>query len=38
MGTTLTVTFHLDAQLFVVHVGDSRAYLYGDGERYQLTP
>jgi protein phosphatase len=37
MGTTLTMAFHLDAQLCVVHVGDSRAYLYGDGELYQLT-
>ena len=37
MGTTLTMAFHLDTQLCVVHVGDSRAYLYGDGELYQLT-
>ena len=37
MGTTVTMAFHLDAQLCVVHVGDSRAYLYGDGELYQLT-
>ena len=37
MGTTVTMAFQLDAQLCVVHVGDSRAYLYGDGELYQLT-
>jgi protein phosphatase len=37
MGTTLTMAFQLDAQLCVVHVGDSRAYLYGEGELYQLT-
>jgi protein phosphatase len=37
MGTTLTMAFHLDAQLCVVHVGDSRAYIYGDDALYQLT-
>jgi PPM family protein phosphatase len=37
MGTTVTMAFHLDAQLFVVHVGDSRAYVYGDAELYQIT-
>jgi hypothetical protein len=39
MGTTVTMAFHLDAQLCVVHVGDSRAYLYGgdDDELYQIT-
>jgi PPM family protein phosphatase len=37
MGTTVTLAFQLDAQLCVVHVGDSRAYVYGDGELYQLT-
>jgi len=37
MGTTLTMAFQLDAQLCVVHVGDSRAYLYADSELYQLT-
>jgi serine/threonine protein phosphatase PrpC len=31
------MAFQLDAQVCVVHVGDSRAYLYGDGELYQLT-
>jgi serine/threonine protein phosphatase PrpC len=37
MGTTMTMAFQLDAQLCIVHVGDSRAYLYGEGELYQLT-
>ena len=37
MGTTVTMAFQLDTQLCVVHVGDSRAYLYADGELYQLT-
>ena len=37
MGTTVTMAFHLGAQLCVVHVGDSRAYLYRDHELYQLT-
>ena len=37
MGTTVTMAFQLDSQLCLVHVGDSRAYLYGDGELYQLT-
>jgi len=37
MGTTLTLAYHLDAQLCVVHVGDSRAYLYGDDVLRQVT-
>ncbi len=37
MGTTVTMAFHLGAQLCVVHVGDSRVYLYRDGELHQLT-
>ena len=37
MGTTVTMAFHLGAQLCVSHVGDSRAYLYRDHELYQLT-
>jgi PPM family protein phosphatase len=37
MGTTVTMAFHLGTQLCVVHVGDSRAYLYRDGELLQLT-
>jgi serine/threonine protein phosphatase PrpC len=37
MGTTVTMAYHLDAQLCVVHVGDSRAYLYRDDKLHQLT-
>ena len=37
MGTTVTMAFHLGAQLCVVHVGDSRAYVYREGELHQLT-
>jgi protein phosphatase len=37
MGTTVTMAFQLGTQLCVVHVGDSRAYLYRDRELHQLT-
>lgn len=37
MGTTVTMAYHLDAQLCVVHVGDSRAYLFREDELHQLT-
>jgi len=37
MGTTVTMAFQLGAQLCVVHVGDSRAYLYREQELHQLT-
>ncbi len=37
MGTTLTVAYSVGARLFVVHVGDSRAYLLRDGELHRLT-
>jgi serine/threonine protein phosphatase PrpC len=37
MGTTVTMAYHLEAQLCIVHVGDSRAYLYRDDELHQLT-
>ena len=37
MGTTVTMAFHLGSQLCIVHVGDSRAYVYRDGELHQLT-
>jgi PPM family protein phosphatase len=37
MGTTVTMAFQLGAQVCVVHVGDSRAYLYRRGELHQLT-
>src|SRR4249919_1017619 len=30
MGTTVTLAYILGSDLFVVHVGDSRAYLYHD--------
>jgi len=37
MGTTLTLAYSLGRQLYVVHVGDSRAYLYRQGALKQLT-
>ena len=37
MGTTVTMAFQLGAQLCVVHVGDSRAYLFRDRKLHQLT-
>jgi protein phosphatase len=37
MGTTLTLTWSLGADLFVAHVGDSRAYLLRDGVLRRLT-
>jgi serine/threonine protein phosphatase PrpC len=37
MGTTVTMAYHLDAQLCVVHVGDSRAYIFEGGELHQIT-
>ena len=37
MGTTLTMAYHLREDLCVVHVGDSRAYLFRAGELHQLT-
>lgn len=36
-GTTLTVAFSVGRDLFVAHVGDSRAYLFRDGQLGQLT-
>jgi protein phosphatase len=36
-GTTLTVAFSVGLDLFVGHVGDSRAYLFRDGQLGQLT-
>ena len=37
MGTTMTLATSLAADLFVVHVGDSRAYLFRAGQLRQLT-
>jgi protein phosphatase len=37
MGTTVTMAFHLGPQLSILHVGDSRAYLYRNAELHQLT-
>ena len=37
MGTTVTMAYHLGSQLCVVHVGDTRAYVFRDGELHQLT-
>ncbi|MEX0833398.1 MAG: Stp1/IreP family PP2C-type Ser/Thr phosphatase [Actinomycetota bacterium] len=37
MGTTLTVAVTGEDSLHLVHVGDSRAYLYRDGELKPLT-
>ena len=37
MGTTLTMAYSVGRDLFVVHAGDSRAYLYRDAELEQIT-
>ncbi len=37
MGTTLTVTYSVGIDLFVVHLGDSRVYLFRQGQLQQLT-
>jgi protein phosphatase len=37
MGTTLTAAYSVGVDLFIIHVGDSRAYLYRKGELRQLT-
>jgi PPM family protein phosphatase len=37
MGTTLTVAASIGADLFVAHVGDSRAYLMRGDDLHQLT-
>jgi serine/threonine protein phosphatase PrpC len=37
MGTTLTTVLVRDGRLTLAHVGDSRAYLFHDGELAQLT-
>lgn len=37
MGTTLTLAYSTGPELFVVHAGDSRAYLHRDGKLQRLT-
>ncbi len=37
MGTTLTAAYSMGVNLFIVHLGDSRVYLYRDGTIRQLT-
>jgi protein phosphatase len=37
MGTTLTVAVSLGAELFIGHIGDSRAYLFRNERLHQLT-
>jgi protein phosphatase len=37
MGTTLTLAYSLGNELFLAHVGDSRAYFYHGGRLHQLT-
>ena len=37
MGTTVTMAYYSDAQLFIVHVGGCRCYLQRDGHLYRLT-
>jgi protein phosphatase len=37
MGTTLTMAYSVESDLFVVHVGDSRCYLFRDRTLYKVT-
>jgi protein phosphatase len=37
MGTTLTMAYSVADDLYIVHAGDSRAYLFRDGELGQIT-
>jgi protein phosphatase len=37
MGSTLTLAFSLNDELFVAHVGDTRCYLFRRGVLYRLT-
>jgi serine/threonine protein phosphatase PrpC len=37
MGTTLTLAYTVNSLLYVIHVGDSRCYLFRDGILHQLT-
>jgi protein phosphatase len=36
-GTTLTIAVVIDRQIYLAHVGDSRAYIYQDGRLEQIT-
>jgi PPM family protein phosphatase len=37
MGTTVTMAYTVGDAFYVVHVGDSRCYLFREGSLYQLT-
>jgi len=37
MGTTLTMAYSVADDLYIVHAGDSRAYLFRDGQLDQIT-
>ncbi len=37
MGTTLTMAYSVASDLYIVHAGDSRAYLFRDGQLDQIT-
>src|SRR5262249_16829312 len=37
MGTTLTLAVSLGSDLLIAHVGDSRAYLFTEGQLVRLT-
>lgn len=37
MGTTLTITYSFGTDLFIAHAGDSRAYMFREGNLRQLT-
>jgi len=37
MGTTMTLAYSVGIHLFLIHVGDSRAYLFRKGQLQQLT-
>lgn len=37
MGTTYTAAYSIGFDLFVIHIGDSRAYVFHDGELKRIT-